>query len=135
MEKCGCPKTNSRPLHWQEDSLAYSMLIIAIYLIWSKGHCEPWNEVGFQSLANHIIRVWTYNLWTRSWSNGLAIKVLNSKSRFPWFKTSEWFQGRLNFHSFEVDEMGAKCSWEPKGKKWTASLQWLCILGIVEPRP
>ena len=27
--------------------------------IWTKGPQEPWNEAGSQSLAKHLIRVWT----------------------------------------------------------------------------
>ena len=41
MDKFGCLKANSGSLHWQEDSLAYTMLITALYLTWSKGHCKP----------------------------------------------------------------------------------------------
>ena len=33
MEKFGCPKANFGPLHWQGDSLAYLMLITALYVI------------------------------------------------------------------------------------------------------
>ena len=33
VEKFDCPKANFGLLHWQGDSFAYSMLIIAIYLI------------------------------------------------------------------------------------------------------
>ena len=59
MDKFGFPKANSSPLHWQEDSLSYTVLIIALYLIWSKDHCKSWNQFGFQNLANDIVRVWT----------------------------------------------------------------------------
>ena len=71
MEKFGCPKVNFGLLHWQGDSLAYSILMTILYLIWSKGHWEPYNEVDSQSLAKHI-RIWTWNLWIQCWSNGLA---------------------------------------------------------------
>ena len=43
----------------QGDSFAYAMLITSLYLIWSKGHWEPWSQTGFQNLANHILRIWT----------------------------------------------------------------------------
>ena len=33
-------------LHWHEVSFAYLILITVLYLIWSKGHQEPRNEVG-----------------------------------------------------------------------------------------
>ena len=59
MDKFGCPKVTFGPLHWQGDSFASSMLITSLYLICSKGHWEPWNEVGFQTVANHIFSVWT----------------------------------------------------------------------------
>ena len=59
MKKCGFPKANFVPLHWQGDSFAYSMLITVLYLIWTKGPRESWNEDGSQSLAKHIIRVRT----------------------------------------------------------------------------
>ena len=73
-------------LHWQGDSLAYSMLITVLDLIWSKDHWEPWKEVGCQSLAKYIVRVWTRNLSIQSWCNGLGLRcwipnhrVLSSK--------------------------------------------------------
>ena len=70
----GCPKANSGALHWQRASLVYLMLITVLYLIWSKGHKESWNEVRSQSPANHIFRVWIENLCIWSWSfNPLAI--------------------------------------------------------------
>ena len=59
MEKFGCPITNIGPLHWQGNSITYSVLITALYLLWSKDYWEPLNEVGSQSLANYIIRVQT----------------------------------------------------------------------------
>ena len=34
------------------------------------------------------------------WSNGLVVKALDSQSRGPVFKTSEWLQGRLSLSSF-----------------------------------
>ena len=40
VEKFDCPKAKFGLLHWQGDSLAYSVLIIAIYLIWSNGDAE-----------------------------------------------------------------------------------------------
>ena len=59
IDKFGCPKANFVPLHWQGNSLTYSVLITALYLIWSKDHWRLWNKVGFQSLANHLITVQT----------------------------------------------------------------------------
>ena len=50
------------------------------------------------------------------------VKMLDSQSGGPGFKTSEWIQGRLSPHPVEVDEMSTVYSWEPKGKKWTVSL-------------
>ena len=57
MEELGCPKANFGPPHWQGNSLLYSMLITALYLMSTKGPREPWNEIESQSLAKHIIRV------------------------------------------------------------------------------
>ena len=59
MDKFGCSKVTFGPLHWQGYSFSYSMVITSLYLICSKGHWEPWNEVRFQNAANHIFRVWT----------------------------------------------------------------------------
>ena len=56
MEKFGCPKANFGPLHWQGNSLAYTMLITGLYLIWSEGHQEPGNKVESRILTKHIIR-------------------------------------------------------------------------------
>ena len=50
MDRFGCPNTNFGLLHWQGDSLAYSVGIPVLDFIWSKDHWEPWNEVWFQSL-------------------------------------------------------------------------------------
>ena len=33
VEKFGCPKANFYLLHWQGDSLAYLLLMTALYLI------------------------------------------------------------------------------------------------------
>ena len=38
VEKFGCPKANFYLLYWQGDSLAYLVLITALYLIWSNSH-------------------------------------------------------------------------------------------------
>ena len=37
---------------------------------------------------------------TYTWSNGLVVKALDSQSRSPVFKTTEWLQGRLSPSSF-----------------------------------
>ena len=50
---------NFAPLYCQGDSFIYAVLISSLYLIWSKGHWEPRSQIGFQNLANHILRVWT----------------------------------------------------------------------------
>ena len=71
MEKLSCPNINFGPLHWQGDSLAYSLLITVLYLIWCKDHWEPWKEVGSQNLAKYIIRVRNKNLLIQSWCSGL----------------------------------------------------------------
>ena len=34
------------------------------------------------------------------WSNGLVVKALDSQSRGPMFKTTDWLQGRLSLSSF-----------------------------------
>ena len=128
MDKFGCPKANFGLIHWQGDSLTYSMLTITLYLTWSKGHWGPWHEAGFQSLANHIIRVQTLNLHIRSWSNDLVFEVLDFRLRGLGFKISRWFQGRLGLHSFNVDEISTRYSWGLNGKKETVSSWWLCIL-------
>ena len=59
MEKSGCLKANFGPPHYQGNSLAYSILFVALDLISTKGPREPWNEVGSQSLAKLMIRVRT----------------------------------------------------------------------------
>ena len=52
-------------LHWHEVSFAYLILITVLYLIWSKGHQEPRNEVGsgpgdIQLLRYHkMVKIWT----------------------------------------------------------------------------
>ena len=56
MENLASPKVNFGQPYWHVNSLAYSMLFTALYFIWTKGLREPWNEVGSQSLAKHIIR-------------------------------------------------------------------------------
>ena len=69
-----CLKVNFGPLHWQEASLIYSMLIIVLYLKWWKGIWEPRSKVRSQSPAEHISRVRTENLHIWSWSvNPLCI--------------------------------------------------------------
>ena len=35
-----------------------------------------------------------------SWSNGIVVKVLDSQSRGPVFKTTGWLQGQLSLSSF-----------------------------------
>ena len=72
IEKFSCSKANFGLLHWQGRNLAYSMLITVLYHIWSQGHREPCNEIGFQSLVKHIVGIWTWSLWIWSWSNALA---------------------------------------------------------------
>ena len=37
VKKFGCPKADFGMLHWQGDSLAYSLLITALYFILSNG--------------------------------------------------------------------------------------------------
>ena len=59
MEKFGCLKVNFCLPQWQGDSLAYSMLITALFLIRSINYLESWIEIGSKSLAKHIIRIWT----------------------------------------------------------------------------
>ena len=59
VEKFGCLKVNFCLLQWQGDSLAYSMLITAFFLIRSINYLESWIEIGSKSLAKHIIRIWT----------------------------------------------------------------------------
>ena len=117
MEKFGCPNTNFGPLHWQGDSLAYSMLITALYLVWSKDHREPWFEVGSQSLAKYIIRVWTNNLWIWSWCNGLWLRrwIFNL-----WVSSSKPPGGSKVDSAFNpsmVNEMSTRYSWGLSGKK------------------
>ena len=34
------------------------------------------------------------------WANGLVVKALDSQSKVPTFKTTEWLQGRLSLSSF-----------------------------------
>ena len=107
-EKFNCPNTNFGPLHWQGDSLAYSMLINVFYLIWSKDHWEPWKEVGSQSLAKYIIRVWTKNLSIRSWRNGLWLRCWISNR---WISSSKSLVGSKFgsfFHPSAVNEMSTR---------------------------
>ena len=59
LEKLGCFKSNFSLLHWQEDSLAYLVLITALYLTWSNSHSDPWIEFGSPILAKYVIKVWT----------------------------------------------------------------------------
>ena len=40
-----------------------------------------------------------YVYYTGLWSNGLVVKVLDSQSRGPVFKTAGWLQGRLSLSS------------------------------------
>ena len=57
----GFPKASLGKLHQQETSIVYSMLIIVLYLIWSKGHRELRGEVRLQSPGELISWVWTGN--------------------------------------------------------------------------
>ena len=54
----GCPKAIFGPLHLQGVSLGYLILIL-LYLIWSKSHWQPRNDIRSQSPAKHISRVET----------------------------------------------------------------------------
>ena len=36
----------------------------------------------------------------KPWSNGLVVRVLDSQSRGPVFKSTGWLQGRLSLSSF-----------------------------------
>ena len=45
------------------------------------------------------------------------VKVLDSQSSGPGFKTSEWFEGWFRFHSFEVEEISSRYPWGSKDKK------------------
>ena len=51
------------------------------------------------------------------WGNGLVVKVLDSQSKVPVFKTIGWLQGRLSFHPSEVGKMSTRNIWELSGKK------------------
>ena len=55
----GFPKAGLGKLHQQGTSIVYSMLIIVLYLIWSKGHWELRGEVRLQSPGELISWVWT----------------------------------------------------------------------------
>ena len=37
---------------------------------------------------------------SKSWSNGVVVKLLDSQSRDPVLKTTGWLQGRLSLSSF-----------------------------------
>ena len=78
-----CPKANFGPQHWQRVSLAYLMLIIALYLIWPKGDRELRNDVESQSPTEYMSRVWTGNLQIWSWSaNSLCVLILLNSYKY-----------------------------------------------------
>ena len=63
------------------------MFIITCFSEWKIFHKDKINHV-------HV-----YNACL--WSNGLVVKALDSQSRGPVFKTTEWLQGRLSLSSFQ----------------------------------
>ena len=93
MEKFSCPKANFGPLHWQENSITYTMLITGLYLIWSEGHQELVNKIESRILTKHIIRRQTENLWIWSWRHRLVVKVLDYQLMGPRFK-NHWVASR-----------------------------------------
>ena len=117
FETFGCPNTDFGSLHWQGDSLPYSMLITLLYLIWSKNHWEHWSEVGSQCLANHIIRVQTKSLLIQSWCNGLWLRCWIPNR---WVLSSKPLAGSKVGSAYPlstVREMSTKYSWGLSGKK------------------
>ena len=80
---------------------------LPLYLIWSKAYCEPWNKLGFSNLANHGFEPRPFGAWVEA-----MVEWLRS-----WISNQQWFQDRLSFHSFEVDEMSTRYSWGPQWKK------------------
>ena len=52
-----------------------------------------------------------------SWNNDLVVKVLDSQSKGPVFKTTGWLQGLLSLHPSEVDKISTRNFWELSGKK------------------
>ena len=55
----GCLKINFESLHWQGVCLAYLILIVAPFLVWSTSHQEPCNKIGSQSPVEHSNRAQT----------------------------------------------------------------------------
>ena len=75
-----------------EDKTSY-------WVPWSKHHAGK-----HQSLYNYLLYQPSYHQLMNcpyvAWSNGLAVKALDSQSRGPVFKTAGWLQGRLSLSSF-----------------------------------
>ena len=134
MEKFSCHNTNFGLLHWQGDSLAYSMLITVLYLIRLKDHWESWKEVGSQSLATYIIRVRTKNLSIRSWYNGLLLRRCIPNHRVLTSKPLVCPKVDSVFHPSMVNEMSIRYSYGLSSKImncllvffWSTNL--LCLL-------
>ena len=66
---------------------------------------------GGRGLTLNELRLWFLDC------HSLVVKVLDSQSRSPVFKTTGWLQGRLSLHPSEVDKMSTRNFWELNGKK------------------
>ena len=60
----------------------------------NKGLCQIYTKINAQAI------VLVYFIHSCIWSNGLVVKVLDSQSTSPVFKTTGWLQGWLNLSSF-----------------------------------
>ena len=70
------------------------------------------SKLKFRQASNHCKRVleaakpakrYLRLIWqAEQWSNGLVVKVLDSQSRGPTFKTNGWLQGQLSLSSCEL---------------------------------
>ena len=77
-------------------------------ILWDKAEIQA--TIFKQWILKTILWRHSYSIWfaksyserySQIWSNGLEVKVLDSQSRGPLFKTTEWLQGRLSLSSFQ----------------------------------
>ena len=64
-----------------------------------------------------------------TWDNGLVVKVLDSQHINSCSKPMGGSKVDSAFHPSEVGKMSTRNFWELSGKKQTASLKWLELLG------
>ena len=71
-----------------------TLLFLTFLSLMNYGHIIK--ILGFQMFEAFVRIFFNVNLW----GNGLVVKALESQSRGPVFKTSEWLQGQFSLSSF-----------------------------------